>query len=144
MSDRFKICCAAHLIMIKDGKILMQRRNNPNKHAYGKLGMPAGHLEPNENIYDTFKREMKEELNIDVTSCEVVQVMNLKGDTDIYDAYFFTCEYTGEITNMEAENSKSLEWIDINSDMEDVMPYQKYAIEKYLEGKEKFTVYGWE
>ncbi len=144
MSDRFKICCAAHLIMIKDGKVLMQRRNNPNKYGYGKLGMPAGHLEPNENIYDTFKREMKEELGIDVTSCEVVQVMNLKGDTDIYDAYFFTCEYTGEITNMEEENSKSLEWIDINSDMENVMPYQKYAIAKYLEGKEKFTVYGWE
>ena len=144
MSDRFKICCAAHLIMIKDGKLLVQKRNNPNKYGYGQLGMPAGHLEPNENIYDTFKREMKEELGIDVTSCEVVQVMNLKGETDIYDAYFFTCEYTGEITNMEEENSKSLEWVDINSDMEGVMPYQKYALSKYLEGKEKFTVYGWE
>ncbi len=144
MEERFKMCCAAHLIMIKDGKILLQKRNNPNKHAYGKLGMPAGHLEPNESIFDTFKREMKEELDIDVTKCEVVQVMNLKGDTDVYDAWFFTCEYTGEIKNMEEENSKLLEWVDISSNIENIMPYQQYALDKYLEGKEKFTVYGWE
>ena len=144
MEQRFKICCAVHLLLIKDGKILLQRRNNPNKHGYGMLGMPAGHLEANESVYDAFKREMKEELNIDVVSSEIVQVMNLNGDTDVYDAYFFTCEYTGEITNMEAENAKSLEWVDINSDIEKLMPYQKYALAKYLESKDnKFTVYGW-
>ena len=70
--------------------------------------------------------------------------MNLKGDTDVYDAWFFTCEYTGKIKNMEEENSKSLEWVDISSNIENIMPYQQYALDKYLEGKEKFTVYGWE
>lgn len=144
MEERFKIACAVHLILIKDGKILLQRRNNPNKHGYGMLGMPAGHLEPNENVYDALKREMKEELNIDVVSSEIVQVMNLKGDTDVYDAYFFECEYNGEIQNMEEENAESLEWIDVNSDIDNLMSYQKYALSKYLESKDnKFTVYGW-
>ena len=45
---------------------------------------------------------------------------------------------------MEEENSKSLEWVDISSNIENIMPYQQYALDKYLEGKEKFTVYGWE
>ena len=144
MDDKFKIYCAVHLILIKDGKILLQRRNNPNKHGYGMLGMPAGHLEANENVYDAFKREMKEELDIDVTSSEIVQVMNLNGDTGVYDAYFFTCEYTGEIKNMEEDNAKSLEWLDINSDIDKFMPYQKYALSKYLESKDnKFTTFGW-
>lgn len=144
MVERFKIACAVHLILIKDGKILLQRRNNPNKYGYGMLGMPAGHLEANENVYDAFKREMKEELNIDVVNSKIVQVMNLNGDTDVYDAYFFVCEYTGEITNMEEENIKSLEWADINSDIESLMPYQKYALSKYLESNDnKFTMYGW-
>ena len=49
MEERFKIACAVHFIIIKDGKILLQRRNNPNKYGYGMLGMPAGHLEANEN-----------------------------------------------------------------------------------------------
>lgn len=144
MGERFKIACAVHLILIKNGKILLQRRGNPNKYGYGMLGMPAGHLEPNENVYDALKREMKEELNIDVTSSQIVQVMNLKSDTEVYDAYFFVCEYTGEIKNMEEENIKSLEWMDINSDIENLLLYQKYALSKYLESEDnKFTTYGW-
>ena len=144
MEERFKIACSVHLILIKDGKILLQMRNNPNKYGYGMLGMPAGHLEANENVYDAFKREMKEELGIDVTNCEIVQVMNVNGDTDVYDAYFFTCDYLGEIKNMEKENAKSIMWIDINSNLEKLMPYQKYALSKYLEDKDnKFTLYGW-
>ena len=144
MKEKFKIACAVHLILIKEGKILLQKRNNPNKYGYGMLGMPAGHLEANENVYAAFKREMKEELDIDVTNCEIVQVMNVNGETDVYDAYFFTCDYLGNIKNMEIDNSKSLEWIDINSDIEKLIPYQKYALSKYLESSDnKFTIYGW-
>lgn len=143
--DRYKIYCAVHLIMIKDNKILLQRRNNPNKYGYGMLGMPAGHLEENENVYDALKREMKEELDIDITNSKIVQVMNLKGETDTYDAYFFNCDFNGEIKNMEEDNYKSLEWIDINSDLKDLIPYEKYALEKYLESEDnKFTIYGWD
>ena len=145
MEERFKIACAVHLILIKDGKILLQRRNNPNKHGYGMLGMPAGHLEANENVYDALRREMKEELDIDVTSSEIVQVMNLNGDTGVYDAYFFTCEYKGVIKNKEEENCKSIEWIDIGQDIKDLIPYQKYALSKYLESEDnKFTIFGWD
>ena len=142
--ERYKICCAVHLIMIKDGKILLQRRNNPEKHGYGMLGMPAGHLEPNENVYDAFKREMKEELDIDVTSSEIIQVMNLNGDTDVYDAYFFVCEYNGEIKNMEADNAKTLEWIEVSNNIDKLMPYEQYALNMYLADKNnKFTTFGW-
>lgn len=144
MEKRFKIACAVHLILIKDGKILLQRRSNPNKYGYGMLAMPAGHLEANENVYDALKREMKEELGIDVINSEIVQVMNLKGDTDIYDAYFFTCNYNGSIKNIEKENVKTLEWVDVNSNLEELMPYQKYALSKYLESNDnKYTIYGW-
>ena len=105
MTERFKICCAVCLILIKDGKILLQLRNNPNKYGYGMLGMPSGHLEPNENVYDAFKREMKEELDIDVTNSKIVQVMNVNGETDVYDVDYFVCDYTGEIKNNEYRNS---------------------------------------
>ena len=45
MGERFKIACAVHLILIKNGKILLQRRGNPNKYGYGMLGMPAGQIQ---------------------------------------------------------------------------------------------------
>ena len=107
--------------------------------------MPAGHLEKGENVYDALKREMNEELGIEITSCEIVQIMNLNGDTDVYDAYFFVCEYKGQIENKEEDNTKSLEWHDINSDIGNLMPYQKYALSKYLENSNnKFTIYVWD
>lgn len=70
--------------------------------------------------------------------------MNLNDDTGLYDAYFFTCEYNGEIKNAEANMSKILEWHDISNPIEKLIPYEAYALEKYLEDKNsKFTIYGW-
>ena len=109
--NRFKICVAVHLIIIENGKILLQRRCNPNKHGYGMLGLPAGHLEINENVYDAMIREAKEELDINLVDFELVQIMNLNGDTDVYDAYFFLAKkYDGIIKNNEVDESKELEW----------------------------------
>lgn len=143
--ERFKVCVAVHLILIKDGKILLQRRNNPNKTYYNKLGMPAGHLEINENVNDAIVREMKEELNIDLKDYDLVQIMNLNGSTDVYDSYFFLCkDYEGEIMNNEPDNAKSLEWHDINKPIEDLIDYERYALEKYIENKNNIlTVFGW-
>ena len=143
--ERFKICCAVHLIIIKDGKILLQRRNNPNKHAYLKLGMPAGHLESGENVFEAMKREAKEELGIDLKDFDLVQIMNLNSDTSVYDAYFFLCkDYSGEIINNENENFKSIEWYPIDKPIDDLMEYEKYALKKFLENPNlSFTMFGW-
>ena len=144
MEERLKICVAVHLFIIKDGKILLQRRNNPNKHAYLKLGIPAGHLERGENVDDAIVREAKEELGIELTDYELVQIMNLNGDTDIYDAYFYVCKgYSGKIVNMEADEAKTLEWHDLSGSLEDLIPYEKYALDQYLAGGNWFTKFGW-
>lgn len=142
--ERFKVCLAVHLLIIKDNKILLQRRNNPNKYAYRKLAMPAGHLEAGENPDEALIREMKEELGIDLKDFELVQVMSLNGDTGVYDSYFYLCkDYDGEIRNMEPENIETVDWYDMSEPLEDLIPYEKYALEKYLDGKQPFTKFGW-
>ena len=144
--DRFKIFCAVHLIILDKGKVLLQRRNNPKKYGYKMLALPAGHLEENENVYDAMRREAKEELGITITNMEIVQVMNLKGDTGIYDAYFFLCNsYDGIISNKEPWNA-TIEWHEINENIEkEVMPYNYFGLKKYLENKSNyFTIYGWD
>ena len=143
--ERFKICCAVHLLIIKDGKILLQRRNNPNKHGYLKLGIPAGHLEPNENVDQAVVREAKEELNIDLKDFELVQIMNLNGDTDVYDAYFYVCkDYDREIVNNEEENAKTIEWHSLDEPLDDLIEYEKYALDQYkINPKLSFTKFGW-
>ena len=142
--ERFKILCGVHLILIKDGKILLQKRSNPNKYGYMKLGLPAGHLEANENVVEAMKREAKEELNIELIDLELVQIMNVKGVTDVYDAYFFICNnYSGEIKNTDKENSKELEWHSIDKPIDNFLDYQQYALNKYKENpKLSFTLFG--
>ena len=144
--ERFKIFCAVHLIIIKDGKVLLQRRNNPNKYGYKMLALPAGHLEENENVYEAMKREAKEELGITIKDMNIVQVMNLKGDTGTYDAYFFICNsYEGVIANKEPWNATT-EWHMLDESIKnEVMPYNYYAVKKYLENNNNyFTLYGWD
>ena len=51
-------------IILKDGKILMVKE--AKEKCYGKWAFPAGHIEPNEAIYDGAKRETYEE-----TGCTV-------------------------------------------------------------------------
>ena len=144
--ERFKIYCAVHLMIIKDSKILLQRRINPNKYGYLKLGIPAGHLEENENPLEAMIREAKEELNIDLIDFELVQIMNVNGGTGVYDSYFFICnDYKGTITNNEKDDSKELEWHSIDEPIEDLMDYQQYALDIYKKNPSlTFTMFGWD
>ena len=53
-------------VFIRDGKVLMEKRR-ANKKVYPNFLMcPSGHVEGVEELDETFRREMKEELGIDV------------------------------------------------------------------------------
>ena len=143
---RFKVCVAVHLLLIKDGKILLERSVKPYKDYYMKLVIPSGHLKEGENVEEAMIREAKEELGIEVKELELVQIMNVNGFSDVYDCYFFLCkDYAGEIRNNEPEYAKELEWHSLDKPIENMMDYQGYALEKYLENpKLSLTLYGWD
>jgi mutator protein MutT len=76
-----KICCkecsftffqnvaaSAGVILEYDGKILLTKRaEEPSK---GKLDLPGGFVDPNESIENAVKREIKEELEIEIGDLE--------------------------------------------------------------------------
>ena len=144
--ERFKVCVAVHLLLIKDGKILLERSVKPYKDYYMKLVIPSGHLKEGENVEEAMIREAKEELGIELKEFELVQIMNVNGFSDVYDCYFFLCKnYEGEIRNNEPEYTKELEWHSLNKPIESIMDYQGYALEKYKENpKLSLTLYGWD
>lgn len=60
--DREKFLASIYLIIKDDsGRILFQRRRG-TKLWSGFLGLPAGHVDIGENVYDAAIREAKEEL----------------------------------------------------------------------------------
>ena len=60
---------AAGCCIIKDGKILLQKRSDNNKWA-----IHGGCLELGENFLEALKREVKEELNVKLINPEFIQI----------------------------------------------------------------------
>ena len=59
-------------IVVKGDKFLVERRRLDEKVDPGIVCLPAGHVEPNEGLDDALKREMMEELGIQVKEMKFV------------------------------------------------------------------------
>lgn len=67
----------------------------------GNYGLPAGHLEDNESLTEGLKREVKEEIGIDVglEDFKLVEVIHRR-ENDIRLDFFFTVKkFSGEVIN---------------------------------------------
>lgn len=143
---RYTVRCAVHLFLVKDNKILVEKRKN-RKYCNGQYDLIAGHIKGGQDVYDEIIRVAKEEVNIDIKreDLKVIQVMHHYGDDSEYIHYFFlTSEYTGEIKNNEPEICEYIEWVDFKYPIPNMMEYINFATKCYLEDSEnKFTVFGW-
>ncbi|MFH6998190.1 (deoxy)nucleoside triphosphate pyrophosphohydrolase [Flavobacterium sp. FlaQc-57] len=105
MSKIINVTCA---IILKDEKILVAQRSEKMKLPL-KWEFPGGKLEFNESEIDCIKREIKEEININV---EVLQ--KLSNNTHDYDTFkinlipFFVEYISGEIKLAEHKDYRLL------------------------------------
>lgn len=74
-------CAVIHTIKDNESKILLAKRAHTKKFMPGVYELPGGHIDFGENIATGLQRELKEELNIDVSL----------GDP------FFAFDYTNEV-----------------------------------------------
>lgn len=112
------ICACGCLIFNEKGQVLLQKRSDDRL-----WGNPGGCMELGESIYDTVKREIKEETNLELKE-ENLKIFNIysgEGQHHIYpnkdEAYFVniifeTKKYTGKIKS-DCE-SVELKFFDIN------------------------------
>ncbi len=100
-------------VIIQDNKILCVQRNE-NKYDYisNKWEFPGGKVEENEQLEDTIKREIQEELNINIdVKSFLIQVnhqypdFKLKMDT-------FICEINDGV--LELNEHIDYKWLSIN------------------------------
>lgn len=142
--DRFKVVVIVHLILIDDGKILLQRRCNTG-YEDGNYSIVAGHVDGNESVVKAMQREAFEEVGIKIKEedLEIVHVMNKKEpDRESID-YFFTCKnYDGNISIMEKDKCDELKFYKLDELSENMIPYVRKGIEYYIENKQ-FSIYGW-
>lgn len=75
-------------VVEKDGKYLLVQE--AQEKCRGKWNIPAGHLDPNETIFDAAKREVKEECGFDVELTGVCQIGTIKREDDAWVSVIFS------------------------------------------------------
>ncbi len=128
------IVCAT---MVVDGRVLLVRHSDRGKPDYGHWLLPAGRVEPGETLEEALKREMGEELSLEVSPIRRVdeRVDSYTGDRLVN----FLCSPT--MSGIEiSEELKHARWFspDEVEEIEDIHPgLKRFLIEGFENGSFK-------
>lgn len=118
MPSRFSLVPASYLYLLREGavgtEVLLQLRQNTGYMDGHWAAAAAGHVERGETAYDALGREAREELDVEVTSPELVTIMQRTQGADPIDEridFFFTArEWRGEPRIMEPRKCAEIRW----------------------------------
>lgn len=132
-----------HLVLLRDGCILMGERRN-TEFASGQFHVPAGRLEMDETIVDGLIREALEETGITIRSDDVdlAHVMHFRGKSDRLSIFFTVRRWVGDIENREPDKCAGWSWISVDALPTNTVPYARKAIAEIVAGK-RLSVFGW-
>lgn len=132
MGKRHQVIPAVHLLLIKDGKVLLLRRFNTG-YEDGNYSVPAGHIDPTEHAVKAMIRESNEEIGIKVEedSLVMVHVMNrMKDGEERIDFFFQVNKWSGEPFIAETDKCDQLIWVSLDQLPDNTIDYIKFAIGK--------------
>ena len=96
-------------IIQKGDKILIANRPN-NKHQGGLWEFPGGKVEPNETNLQALKRELKEEINLEIKQANLYQDIQFNYPDKKVHLYFFkVTDFTGKEIGLEGQE---IRWVE--------------------------------
>lgn len=107
-------------LIIKDGKILMNKRNDPHRPDYhGKWEFPGGKIELHETIHDNVIREVQEEVGYDVEIVKLLQHIAVESQVQKTYAYQvilipYVCKIIGGELKPSDEEVMATDWFDLD------------------------------
>ena len=142
--ERFKLIVDVHLLLIRDGKIVLLKRANTG-YEDGKYGLIAGHADGDETATEAMVREAREEAGIEInpSDLEFRLVMHRKTDREQVGFFFTARGYSGVPRNAEPDKCSELDWFDLENLPENIIPYIKKSIELLNSGVNYYE-FGWE
>jgi 8-oxo-dGTP diphosphatase len=121
------------VLIVEDGRVLMLKRKG--SHGEGTWSLPGGHLEMGESFSDCARREMMEELGVEIEPSSVVSVSN-----DImYGKHYITIGVkatvlSGEIVNKEPHKCDEIQWFPLGSLPSPLFIASRNALDMYKSG----------
>tara|TARA_Y100000992_G_scaffold226348_2_gene157946 strand:+ start:4166 stop:4573 length:408 start_codon:yes stop_codon:yes gene_type:complete len=117
-------------LLIKNNKVFLPKRSGKLKHSPNKYEFPGGKVEKNETFEEALKRELKEELSINVELNDIIKFPNNILETEkILLTIFIVKNWKNELTINTEINSEILE-IDLDElkNVEDLLETDKELI----------------
>jgi len=144
--ERFTSVVDAHVVLRRDGKILLVRRAG-NVYASGQLCLPSGHLEQGESILDAAIRETREEVGIllDPVRLRLVLSIHQRNRDKKHTRLGFVFEpeeWSGEPARCEPAKCAELLWANPDNLPTDTVDYTAAALRAIQRGT-TFALNGW-
>lgn len=144
MRESFTLRAAAHLLLFREGEVLLSRRYNTGWRD-GSYSVIAGHLDGGETVLQAMIREAKEEACIDIAESDlrVVHVMHRKSKESEYIDFFLTTDtWTGDMQNGEPHKCDELAWFPLTAIPQNTLSYIQQGIEQSVAGV-PYSESGW-
>lgn len=120
------------IVLNNKNEILIAERINV--YGAGLYGMPGGHIDLDEPMEETVKRELLEETGLSAEKLEFVGVVReLQKTYNFIHFGFIIKKFSGELRNAEPSKSKDWEWISLESLPENILPGHKAILKMFKE-----------
>jgi ADP-ribose pyrophosphatase len=137
--DYIGVGCGA-LIINENKETLLVKRTTKTRNEAGFWSKPGGGVEFGERVENAVKREIKEELGVDI---EIIKFLGftdsiMENDKQHWISFNYLAKIKGgELENLEPEKHEEIKWFGIDSLPDNVNQYTKESIKEYLKLNKK-------
>lgn len=143
-NERFRMIASVYLLLVNErGEVLLSKRQNTG-FKDGEYGLPAGHVDGQEDLICAMQREASEEIGVQIEKKDLslVHVMHRHcGDHERLDFFFLSRTWKGEVVNKEPSLCSELSFFPLYLLPDNTIDYYQQMF-VCVEKKELYSVWG--